>query len=457
MTITEKKQALKPYCFEQKIALDNSSSAAQWAENFIKFCEEKMGWEVVPGPGTSLGTLVTIPGRTVQSEGSNYKYYGLYGYGLMGWDCDWTQVDGLVPEIKDVQSIYIVTNHGMELSQSTVINEPWFRNFRTWNGKKDKFNLNEERFDFIVYLGENNNGQKIGLRFKYPVCSVGYSSVLTDGNVYGFVNPLGMNLLYTAPVVTIYNSEEKDMGQLIQVPPELQTNLLPMSEEEFYKEQIGKYYIFSKKKSCINQVNAYVGSYSSGYHNYHWGEDLSYMTTWYSGYVSYLYRYDTTVGDFSHEVCYQSSKSKETQYLHFDELSLLVTTLENDEQIVLVLGKDRLCEFYGTTTSYSSSVQQGATFLKAPYNFFNTLVINNENDFVLQRALIPGQKVLCKELYCITHYPSNFEGSESYPYIYAKNEEGVWGCYRVVEVGENKQWKFAFPIITPKEELNYES
>lgn len=475
MTLTEKRQSLKPTCLEQSFDLKSSDYTYEWAEKFVNFCIEKMGWEVVPGPGTSLGAIVT-PSKQydmVSSYGQEVvgdtHYWGEYGTGLQGWDCDWTQVDGLVSEIKDLQNIPVLSaNNGVEFSNTTTINSKvWFQNFRLWNGKTDIINEVESRFDFIIYLGENNNGQKIGLRFKYPVCSVGYGYISIP-SVQAANSLIDANILYTTPIVTIYNSVENDMGQLYTISSHLQNNLTSKKEDELYKLQLGKFYALNNKKGYFNKINIYRKFAYYGDYTCNWDKSIesrppdSNPDTSYPGasITAYGIQYDCdrTYGPPSQKIYYQISKSKETQYLHFNEMSLIVTSLEDGEQVVMILSKDNyLCEFYGTTTSYKVGLQQGKIFLKAIKSFFNSVQINDDNDFVLQRMLIPGQRVLCKELYYITHYPPNFIQSESYPYIYAKNEEGIWGCYRIVEVGENGKWKLAFPIVTPKEELGYES
>ena len=123
---------------------DGKNYWINWATQFVSFCKETLKLEVQAGPGTSIG-----------------RYHKEYGPSRYQYDCDWNRPFGRV----DNDGAFWCQERGYTLWSDSE--EGLWSQLTPINGIDTK----NSRFDFIVWFtqSQGENGNRIGLRFKYPI------------------------------------------------------------------------------------------------------------------------------------------------------------------------------------------------------------------------------------------------------------------------------------------------
>ena len=416
-----------------------------WLKKFIDFCINTMGWEVVSGPGTSYGAF--MPSYVYMSYGSSY--WNTYAYKSAGWDCDWTQPNGIVDRWKD--STY--NNHPLYTG--------WFYDYSTWQPSNYDYGIDEScgRFDTIIYMtGNDTTNEKIGIRIKFPLCSVGYA-------VSGRRNT--WNYIYTVPGVSVYSSTRGNIEYKYPTDDSGYRSLNDLIDDatEHYIN------IFSKFSNGLNSVIYTDETTEEG--------DISDENN-ISPLFTYEYQKERIKGDINNRafyyywhrfnrVNYHISKDGYTTYFYIHNGSdigfkIIITELENGEKAIIIDRRNTqlnqgLCEQIivasnaGTQNSVDNSI-----LIRAPLRPYRG-VTSQINRFAISRMLIPNHNVLCKDLYYIKKRDIT-DSIKDGQYIMVKDNNKASHYFRVIPfgsatinetVGDNTTL-LAFPIKDPTEE-----
>lgn len=447
-----------------------------WAERFINCCLN-IGWEVAVGPGTSLGPIV-LGSRA----GTDPAYHTVFPPQSSCWDCDWTQVDGIVEQWQD--SKY----YGFPLYTG------WFKNFPVWPSNANEHGIDETtgRFDFIIYTGTGVSGEKIGFRIKYPVCSVGYSINYEPVNWGG-----AQNFIYNIPFFSIYSSRKGD----IESPPEGSLNVF-----EDYSRIYNNYDYPSKGYLRLFGKEKFGGMYNySNYplSNYLWGKtddkntqfkNLNYPST--EIVTSPLWSLELQQ-DLDFTICplsyytpvtvrtrlfkeywkrynrfyWHISKSSDTTYMYVTDLDknigikLITFTLESGEKGIMLERRDieddnTLCECAAVTGYNQANPSQAfdSFLIKLPTRPYRKVVSQNGR-FSFSRMLLPTQVSLCTDLYYVTKRDST-DLIEDGQYVLVVDKNSKNRYFRVVPFGSNISYEatgdnttyLAFPVEDPPQE-----
>lgn len=465
-TLTEKSKTM------YSTAKNEAVTWIDWAKYFVKTCQE-LGLEVVTGPGTSLG--VVFPGSQ-----SSYAY----GDEPVNYDCDWTQENGICLQWQDYAS---------------DIYNGWFYGITPWSivEQQSNYGIDEEngRFDIIVYLAENPSQEKIGVRIKYPVCSVGFNYQNWNGSI------LPHNYLQTVPIFTIYSSLKEN----IEISPEGLLGIRTGYGSSSGHFLNGYFYIFGKSGidsiltkcglrfdenenkwvDCVHGTNdtdrreTYVWSLDiqkglNFYYNYAKTtsasgppyvitnrDDLAFIKTW-RKFNEFNYHYSAS-GDTFYFYIANPEENKVG-------VKVIATTLENGEKAVMIESnnpnsENTLCECVGYTENfYTIPTQDKSNHLfllpNRPYKVtvFNGNEQNRVTQFSLSRTLLPGQKVLCNDLYFIVKRDTNETVGEGV-YILVRDKNGQSHYFRVIPFGSRQTYEvsgdnttyLAFPVADPND------
>lgn len=448
----------------------------EWAEAFIKQCED-LGWEVVVGPGTSLGAVML--GASITSSNFHYYYYSVPDQSC-GWDCDWTQKDG----------IYYLWKSENDKYNNYPKYTGWFKDFETWpSGANEKgIDKSTGRFDFVIYTGEGNSGEKIGFRIKYPVCSIGYSfhSNSTSG-VFGCGN-----YIYASPMISLYSSHKGDIGNYYPTNPS-STDYNADSDANNYDSKFKGYvYLFGKRpyrSPSVFNDSSFWRKTDKDNTRY---TQLSYEPTDIA--ESPLWSLELQASDafsidpFSssnlntlrlfkynwykyNKFHYHVSQTGDTVYMYVSDDSgnigfkLITTTLESGEKAIIMERRNSvedgiLCEMAAVTGSPTNNPSQPEDdylirLPKRPYVKHNS----GTGKFSLSRMLIPTQLSLCKDLYYVTKRDID-KSIGNGQYVWIKDKKTEKHCFRIIPFGSTSAQEtlgdnttyLAFPVKDPPEQ-----
>lgn len=443
-----------------------------WATRFVECCQNYMGWEVVQGPGTSLGNIV----------GSIYTLnnYRVPVKQSAGYDCDWTKTNGIAEEWQN--SVYNVADNNYPLYTG------WFYDMAQWPIGANKYGIDETtgRFDIIVYTAESENGEKIGFRIKYPICSVGYS---TPSNV-----ECSTNNMYTVPFFCLYSST-KGILEFYNNNNNNESSDVKFSRYDYSKYIMpfcGKIYYYTwavyspfviSKRGITEEGLENINESTTQLNSIKWSLNFqkspefnrirtSINATFYEGTNSrYFYNYWKEYNKFY----YHFSSNKDTSYLYITNqenqvaFKIITTALDNGEKIIFMDGpwelgcKDSSILFNVGMSTNSIYTQSGNLHLiKRPIRPYKQ-VNSNIGKFTFSKALLPNQNVLCKDLYYVTKRDSN-EAIGNGAYVLVKDKELTNRYFRVIPFGSYYSYDrpgsdanlsyFAFPISDPEKNEN---
>lgn len=476
MAIAEKATTLEQSVTMYSLSDNSIIYWINWAEKFIDCCERYLGWEVVQGPGTSLGAIVR--GGSESGDGS-YEYY--QGQGSSAWDCDWTQPNGINSRFQGDSGFY--NNHPLYTG--------WFHEIPEWpNNATDKgIDYNIGRFDFIVYTGKSKNTEeKIGFRMKYPICSIGYSYA----DHYGGIERTG-NGIYGTPSVSLYSSVKGDIE--IFAPDTTTVNYGPVS----FTTMIYKGYLrfFGKRlpaagynstnydfwiKSDINDQLRPVYEENVQYTSMpwsleiqsgldeEWGSRLTYSDSFYDGHVIVPNRLFKNYWRQYNRFNYHVSKSGDTIYLyilnnldHQVGFKLITTTLESGEKAIflerqITTDNNVLFEVGAVTGTINNNPSQPPSnkLIRLPTRPY-IKQSSNINRFSFSRMLIPTQTSLCTDLYYVVKRDiDDLIGDGQYVLVKDKNSDNHY--FRVIPFGSQYNYEvsgdnttyLAFPVSDPE-------
>ena len=465
----------------------NDNSITTWIDWLDKFIDTykalneslDLGWEIAPGPGTSLG-VVFPNGEYSSNVYSIGKNWNSNGEKSCSWDCDWTQPNGVLPKYQGTTiNMNTPSDHG-----SYSLYNGWFYGFDTWSSLNtyDSYGIDRKngRFDIVIYMTQNSSQEKIGIRIKYPVCSIGY-------NVNYVIEQDNVNFLYTVPVFSIYSSTKGNLALssksellnnyciLFGPQPESDTliynykllikaglrtngqeeevNYQPQNYSESQELTVTKSPIWSldnqKSKEFYHNYNCFIQRYPS-YDVY--SEKKPFEIFW-KNYNKFNYHYSAS-GDTLY--FYISNQSNEIG------IKIIITTLENDEKAIMIARnvnseENTICACLGYTESfYSLPTQDKSNYLiTAPTRPYIKLS-SGIGQFSLSRALLPGQKELCKDLYFVTKRDTD-ELVGIGEYILVRDKDGQSHYFRVIPFGSQKTYEvendnttyLAFPVADP--------
>lgn len=174
-----------------------------WMRAFVYWMRDYFGFQVSRGPGTSMGQIGWRTARTLSAV--SRPYHSIPG---IGYDNDWTSESnhGVYPietdQIRESSPFEPTEENGIHYYSDD--NSEWNA---TWGNNYDLgFDDKNNRFDIII---TNNEYDKLGLRFKYPITTTGFKrqsvgayEASTDGSflnltfpVPGFAPTLNQNLI----------------------------------------------------------------------------------------------------------------------------------------------------------------------------------------------------------------------------------------------------------------------
>jgi hypothetical protein len=407
-------------CSLYSITDNNILYWSDWIKHFIDFSVNVMGWEVECGPGTSYGAI--------------FPYYNNRDWvsptsQSAGWDCDWTQPNGIVQQYKDS------TYGGYPLYTG------WFYDYPIWNRFSYPNGIDESygRFDVVIYMKESpNNGEKIGLRIKFPLCSVGYA---IDYRSVG-------NGLFAVPGFSVYSNLKGNIQHQYSESTRSSSGdgwidiTLRQYLSVFSKADYSDFYVVLKSKSgtpSADNRESQLFDYDyqldaikySEYNNnnnrvfkLHWKKynRVNYHISK-DGYTTYFYVWNDETGDMG--------------------MKVIITQLENGEWAVMIdryaqRNDNTLCQQIGYTGTFNSpGVADGNFLARAPLRPFigrNSLI----NRFAFTRMLMPYQLSLCKDLYYVSKRDvADIVESGQYVMVRDKNNEPHY--FRVIPFGSYKK------------------
>lgn len=451
-----------------------------WAEKFIECCKTCLGWEVVQGPGTSLGAVmsgtyeyVTYDTDTVYSNERRYQPRE-----SSAWDCDWTQPNGINLKYQGDNSTY----------QGYPLYTGWFYNLDTWpQGATDEgIDYNIGRFDFIVYTDENNAGEKIGFRIKYPVCSIGYSK--EDERI-----SCG-NYIWGTPSISLYSNIKGDIENYY--PDSLNNNSVYASSDKLRFNYFfpGKGYIrfFGKRipmapnninnydfwgKTDINDTVQFVSQEQA--ESALWSLNLQLDENFTKSSVG-VYNNSRYVKQNPNKLFknywkrfnkfhYQVSSTGETTYLYISNdldhevgFKIISTTLENGEKAIFIERQQvedsgELFEVGAVTGLDNYNQATSNSLIQLPIRPY-TKYSSKANRFSFSRMLIPTQLSLCTDLYYVVKRDID-DTIQDGQYVLVRDKNSEKHYFRVIPFGSRYTYEvtgdntsyLAFPIISPEE------
>lgn len=405
---------------------------SDWIKRFIDFSVNVMGWEVECGPGTSYGAI--MPYYSYSSYGSSYWYSP--GSQNAGWDCDWTQPNGVIQQYQD--STY----------QNNPLYTGWFYNYPLWNRLSYPNGIDETygRFDVVIYMKESpNNGEKIGLRIKFPLCSIGYTynSISTRNSLFtvpGFsvYSNLKGNIQYQYSESRLSTSSYKLIDISLRQYLSVFSNASMGTESDIFlavRAKNGEPSADNRESQLFdyeyqyNDINysdwqSYSGINNNRVFRLHWKKynRVNYHISK-DGYTDYFYVWNDETGDMG--------------------MKVIITQLENGEWAVMIdrhydENDDTLCQQIGYTGTFNSpGVADGNFLARAPLRPFigrNSLI----NRFAFTRMLMPYQLSLCKDLYYVSKRDiADMVESGQYVMVRDKNNEPHY--FRVIPFGSYKK------------------
>ena len=473
---------------------DNITTWIDWLDKFLdtyKTLNENfdLGWEIVPGPGTSLGVVFPNGEKWIDINNVSYNWDS-NGEASCSCDCDWTQING-VP-VKYQNSILEAIQGNFNFGSYPLYNG-WFYGLDIWSEQNypngiDRIN---GRFDIIIYMTQNNSQEKIGIRIKYPVCSIGHNVFYTWGGGTNTINSDNVNFLYTVPAFTLYSSIKGNLtlssspnwllnNYCILFGPQPDSNIILNNYKLLIKaglrtneqEKEVDYQPFDRTEAQELTVTK----------SPIWSLECQNSIEFYHNYDGRMKRYpnDSKVHDKSekkpfkifwknyNKFNYHYSASGNTLYFYIsnqnDEIGIkiIITTLENDEKAIMIARnvnseENTICACLGYTESfYSLPTQDKSNYLiTAPTRPYIKLS-SGIGQFSLSRALLPGQKELCKDLYFVTKRDTD-ETIGIGEYILVRDKDGQSHHFRVVPFGSQKTYEvendnttyLAFPVADP--------
>lgn len=430
-----------------------------WAEKLIEFCINEMGWEVECGPGTSLGVLLTR---------GTYQGYYTNPDDSSCWDCDWTQPNGLVERVKDTTN----PAPGGHI-RGYPLYTGWFYEFSTWPEDLDK-NLLEKgitgigetgRFDFIIYVGENKVGEKIGIRVKYPVCSVGYSTVDSDNDVEDREG----NYIIGTPVFTLYSNLKGNIELTIPSTYSYKDNIYTSTQVRGFARYLTKEGLNSELTSweqsdITNSYQRAMEKQQSAKWSLEYQISVDYTVSVFGSKTTLPNRSFNNYWKKYNKIHYHFSENKDTVYFYITDninssvgIKFIVTYLENGECAILMEGR------YKTNSNILAEViaitgENNNYLIKSPTRPY-TKLSSGTNRFSFSRLLIPTQNVLTKNLFYVTKKDLD-ETIQYGQYVYVKDKYSQKHYFRVIPFGSNTSAEtsndnttyLAFPIVAPNTE-----
>lgn len=449
-----------------------------WATRFVECCKNHMGWEVVQGPGTSLGDIL---GSIQFNTADGYMFHMEQSSGC---DCDWTKNNGIAEEWQN-------STYGIGISN--IIQYPlytgWFYGMEPWPIGANEYGIDEDtgRFDIVIYTAESENGEKIGFRIKYPICSVGYST--PGGN-----SDASTNNMYTVPFFCLYSSIKGNLELYDNTITNITRSALKFSSMDYNKYTIpfcGKIYyntaatynpFIISKRGITDEGTEDASESTTQLKSIKWSLEFQKSPDFNKVMTSFNPRlYEATNSSngryfYNHwknynKFYYHFSSTKDTSYLYVTNqenqiaFKIITTTLENGEKTIFMDGPwelgctDNSILFnIGMSTNSSYSQSGNLHLIKQPIRPYKQ-INSNIGKFTFSRALLPNQNVLCKDLYYVTKKDSD-EDIGNGAYVLVKDKELTNRYFRVIPFGSYYSYDrpgsdanlsyFAFPISDPE-------
>ena len=476
MTVSEKATII-----EQSVTMYSLNDGStiywkDWAEHFIKNCKEHMGWEVAVGPGTSLGVLMPC----IYYLPSYTGYWYRNSYRCSAWDCDWTQPDGIYSLYQSPDECFVNGNESFPLYTG------WFKDFLPWPSGADENGIDQTtgRFDFIIYTGTGTNGEKIGFRVKYPVCSIGYPyrDSYSGGDVPG-------NYIYGVPSISLYSSTKGDIenyypsnldhtGETAGTNSDFYEKVIPAKGyvSFFYNEELnnitGNTLLSFWGKTDINEtlrLRSYEKKTSPLWSlELQTAENFTKNTVGYEGAVTPNRLFKNFWYKFN-KFHFHFSKSGDTAYMYVSDdingnvgFKIITTTLESGEKAIILprrqaYNTECLCECAAVTGNLNNNPSQpdDTLLIKLPTRPYRKIV-SQINRFSFSRMLIPTQISLCTDLYYVTKRDID-DTIGNGQYVIVKDKQSENHYFRVIPFGSRKTYEvsgdnttyLAFPVLDP--------
>ena len=482
----------KATIYEQSVTMYSLSNNEilywkDWAEKFIECCKDKLGWEVEIGPGTSLGVTMgcccRVPG----------VYWVINAPRSAAYDCDWTQPDGIFRYVQVENDNY--QNH---LRYTGWFHSDYFNN-NLWPNGADENGIDQTtgRFDFIVYTGEGKNGEKIGFRVKYPVCSVGYPYCYIQ---YNNESARSGNHIFGVPFISLYSSTKGDIENYYISPddltvrsPSYSTSIPDTTADELFNPAKGYVTFFGNELIKIGQqstISYWTKSDVNNTANLDVTGEVRTSPLWsLELQIDENFAIDNAVNNnyntrrlFKNywknynKFHYHVSLSGDTTYLYVSDdinsaigFRLITTTLESGEKAIMIARRknyesDYLCECAAVTGSNSNNPSQpdATQLIKLPTRPYKK-ISSGVNRFSFSRLLIPTQTSLCTDLYYVTKRDID-ENIADGQYVLVKDKQSQNHYFRVIPFGAQKTYEvtgddttyLAFPIVDPPRDDNGE-
>lgn len=476
MTISDKATIYEQSVTMYSLSDNNILYWKDWAEKFIKCCKEKLGWEVEIGPGTSVGTVM---GCCCRAPGI---YWTINAPRSAAYDCDWTQPDGIFSYVQVENDNY----------QNHLRFTGWFKDFPIWPNGADENGIDQSngRFDFVIYTGEGKDGEKIGFRIKYPICSIGYPYCYINWNDQ---SARSGNHIFGVPSISLYSSTKGDIENYYITPDNLYvrsysyTQAIPNAEaDELFNPAKGYVTFFGNELIKIGQQST-ISYWTKSDINNTANLDVTGVV-----YESPLWSLELqTDEDFAidnavdnnynthrlfknfwknyNKFHYHVSLTGDTTYLYVSDdinnsigLKLIVTTLESGEKAVMIARRKNyesnyLCECAAVTGNSNANPSQpdSSRIIKLPIRPYKK-ISSGVNRFSFSRLLIPTQASLCTDLYYVTKRDIDDSIADG-QYVLVKDKQSQNHYFRVIPFGAQKTYEvsgddttyLAFPIADP--------
>jgi hypothetical protein len=194
-----------------------------WGIGFYNFCKNVMGFEVVKGPGTSMGVGAQFNDYTYSGVIDDEHFPGIVA--TFGQDNNWNRASGLEEEnqtfigqggfnktVNVEESNYdIIWNRR---DRSPVTGKEWLEETEWLEWYNNDFNsgidLTNERFDYIVFTGKNEDNSKIGFRIKFPIVTL-----VSENWREGLGNNCQVNISYGPIIMPWIQSDNINMNDYL--------------------------------------------------------------------------------------------------------------------------------------------------------------------------------------------------------------------------------------------------